>query len=490
MIGSSPLLIRNGRVVTAADDVVADILIEDGQVAQIGMGLAAPGVDELDATGLYVLPGGVDPHTHVRTGDGDLDTCDGFTTGTGSAACGGTTTIVDFCFQHRGQSFGAALDTWHRRLAEEPPLVDVGFHLAITDLESGGGTSALASVIDGGVTTLKLFMAYRDTLMLDDGDIFRVMRWAGENGAMVMIHAENGDLIETLVAGALERGEVEPRSHTLTRPMIAEAEATHRAIELAELARCPLYVVHVTCAGALQHIQRARLQGAAVWGETCPQYLLVGEEDATRVGLPWEEAVRYVYSPPARPLAEQDELWRGLANKTLSVVSTDHNPFRLEQKLSGKHFADIRNGAPGVETRLVLLHEFAVRTGRFNLNRLVELTATNPAKLFGLYPRKGGIAPGADADLVVFDPNLETTIAASTQHTNSDYSLFEGTRVMGAPRHVFLRGQQIVENGQIVAEPGVGKFLSRARMGQQLEARRDREHLRVRQRDPARRAQS
>jgi dihydropyrimidinase len=471
MIASSSLLIRNGRVITASDDVVADILVEDGQVAQIGMDLTAPGADELDATGLYVLPGGVDPHTHVRTGDGDLDTCDGFTTGTASAACGGTTTIVDFCFQPRGQSFAAALDTWHRRLAEEPPLVDVGFHLAVTDLEAGGGTAALASVIDGGVTSLKLFMAYREALMLDDGDIFRVMRCAGENGAIVMLHAENGDLIETLVADALERGEVEPRSHTLTRPMMAEAEATHRAIELAGLAGCPLYVVHVTCAGALQHIQRARLRGGAVWGETCPQYLLVAEEDATRPGLAWEQAARYVYSPPARPAAQQDELWRGLVNKTLSVVSTDHNPFRLEQKLAGQDFAHIPNGAPGVETRLVLLHEFGVRSGRFDLNRLVELTATNPAKLFGLYPRKGTIAPGADADLVVFDPEFETTISASTQQTNADYSLFEGTRVTGAPRHVFLRGRQIVENGQLVGEPGVGQFLARARMGQQLEPR-------------------
>jgi len=463
----SRTLIRGGRVVTASDEVVADVLVDGDRIVQIGHGLAADGADVVDAAGLYVLPGGVDPHTHVQTGDGELDTCDGFTTGTVSAAFGGTTTIVDFCFQQRGQTFEDALATWHERLASAPPVVDVGFHLVVTDLDAGG---PLEPVLDGGVTSLKLFMAYRDALMIDDGEIYRVMRLAADNGALVLVHAESGDLIETLVADALAGGRVEPRHHTLTRPPAAEAEATHRIVELARLAACPLYVVHVSCGDAAAHVGRAREAGLPVWGETCPQYLFVDEETATDPALDWAHAAQFVYSPPPRPRSEQDALWRALATDTLSVVSTDHNPFRLAQKTVATDFGAIPNGVPGVETRLQLLHELGVRRGRFGLSRLVELTATNPAKLFGLYPRKGTIAPGADADIVLFDPAATATISASSQHTNADFTLFEGTSVRGAPHAVYVRGRLVVDDGRLVAEPGTGAFVARARFGQTLHA--------------------
>jgi len=285
-----------------------------------------------------------------------------------------------------------------------------------------------------------------------------------------MVHAENGDVIDTLVAEALARGAVEPRHHVSTRPLTAEAEAVNRVIDLSRLARCPLYVVHVSCAESAAHVKRAQESGARVWGETCPHYLLIDAEQATDAALPWETAVQYVYSPPPRPRSEQDPLWDALAAGTLSVVSTDHNPFRRAQKTAAADFAGIPNGAPGIETRLQLLHEFGVRRGRLSLNELVQLTATSPARLFGLYPQKGTIAPGADADLVLFDPDARTTIRAATQHTNADYSLYEGIEVTGVPRHVLVRGNMVVHDGELVGEPGVGCFLRRARFDERAAA--------------------
>ena len=465
MNGNEPLLIRGGRIVTASDEFDADILVDGGRIALIGESLDAGDAREIDATGLLVLPGCIDPHTHLDAPNAGTVTADDFTTGTAAAVCGGTTAIVDFCFQKHGEPFQEALATWHGKIERAKPHVDVGFHLAVTDLDGGGGTAALQEVVDGGVTTLKLFMAYRGALMLDDESIFRIMRFAAENGALPLVHAEHGDLIEALIADALAAGNTGPRYHVLTRPPAAEIEATHRAIQLARVAGSPLYVVHVSCSGSARQVAAARAEGLPVWGETCPQYLFVDDGWVEEASLADEDAVKYIFSPPPRRKQEQELLWGALARGELSVVSTDHSGFRHEQKLAGSTFAEIPNGAPGIGERLKLIHGLGVREGKIGLSRMVDLLATSPAKLFGLYPRKGTIAVGSDGDIVLFDPEREDVISAAASPSRSDYSLYEGIRVFGAPDTVLLRGRVVVEDGLLVGSPGDGEFLARARFG-------------------------
>jgi dihydropyrimidinase len=467
MSGSELLLIRGGRIVTASDEFDADILVDSGRIALIGESLEGGNAREIDATGLLVLPGCIDPHTHLDAPNAGTVTADDFTTGTAAAVCGGTTTIVDFCFQQHGEPFEESLATWHGKIERTKPHIDVGFHLAITDLEGGGGTAALREVLEGGVTTLKLFMAYRGALMLDDESIFRVMRFAAENGALPLVHAEHGDMIEVLIADALTAGNTGPRYHVLTRPPAAEIEATHRAIQLARVAGSPLYVVHVSCGGSARQVAAARAEGLPVWGETCPQYLFVDDPWCGGDDLAHEDAVKYIFSPPPRSRHGQDDLWGALARDELSVVSTDHSGFRLEQKLAGSTFAEVPNGAPGIGERLKLVHGLGVCEGKIGLSRMVNLLATAPAKLFGLYPRKGTIAVGADADLVLFDPEREDVISAAASPSRSDYSLYEGIRVVGAPETVLLRGRVVVEDGRLVGSPGDGGFVARARFGEQ-----------------------
>jgi dihydropyrimidinase len=345
----------------------------------------------------------------------------------------------------------------------------MGYHMAVTDLRDGGSLEELAELPAQGVTSYKLFMAYKGALMVDDETLFRTMEVAAETGALVMVHAENGDAIDVLVKQALAAGNTAPHFHALTRPPETEGEATNRAIQLARVAGAPLYVVHVSCKEAVDPIARARERGWDVWGETCTQYFFI---DYTYLERPDFEGAKYVYTPPPRPIENQEVLWHAVRSDILSVISTDHCAFSWAgQKTLGKDdFSKIPNGGPGLENRLQMIHEFGVRQGRISLNRMVELLSTNPAKYFGLYPRKGTIAVRSDADLVVFDPEKKVTISASTHHSKCDYNLYEGTEVTGSPEVVLLRGKVLVDGGQLVAEPGVGQFVKRARFGEQLTA--------------------
>jgi dihydropyrimidinase len=458
--------IKGERIITAADDYVGDVYVEGERIALLGEFLGVDADRVIDAAGRYVLPGCVDPHTHLDMPFGGTVTIDDFTSGQTAAAFGGTTCQVDFVIQPPGQSFGDTLDTWHAK-REGKQIIDCGFHMAVTDLREGGSLEELARLPEQGVTSDKLFMAYKGALMVDDETLFRTMEVAAETGALVMVHAENGDAIDVLIKQALAAGNTAPHFHALTRPPELEGEATNRAIQLARVAGAPLYVVHVSCREAVEPIARAREQGWDVWGETCTQYFFV---DYTYLERPDFEGAKYVYTPPPRPQENQEILWHAIRSDILSVVSTDHCAFLWDgRKSMGKDdFSKIPNGAPGLENRLHMIHEFGVRTGRFSLNRMVELLSTNPAKLFGLYPRKGTIAPGSDADIVIFDPEKRHLITVATQHSKSDYNLYEGTEVTGSPETVLLRGNVLVENGDLVAEPGVGQFVERAAFGQEL----------------------
>ena len=462
------VLIKGGRVLTAADDYVGDVYVEDERISLIGESLDVQAEKVVDASGKYVLPGGIDPHTHLDMPFGGTVTIDDVESGQTSAAFGGTTCHVDFIIQPQGHSFAAAFDEWKAK-ANGKQVIDMGYHMAVTDLKEGGTLEELASLPDEGITSYKLFMAYKGALMVDDETLFRTMQVAAETGALVMVHAENGDAIDVLVKEALAAGHTEPKYHALTRPPETEGEATNRAIQLSRVAGSPLYVVHVSCAEAVEPIAIAREKGWNIHGETCTQYFFV---DYSFLERPDFEGAKYVYTPPPRDKANQDVLWNAVRTDVLSVVSTDHCAFLWDgQKTMGRDdFSKIPNGAPGLENRLQMVHEFGVRTGRISLNRMVELLSTNPAKLFGLYPRKGTIAVGSDADIVVFDPERKVTISASTHHSKSDYNLFEGTEVTGVPEVVLLRGNVLVEDGELVASPGIGQFVRRARFGQELKA--------------------
>jgi dihydropyrimidinase len=462
------VLIKGGRVITAADDYVADLFVEDERISLIGESLDIQADRTIDADGKYVLPGGVDPHTHLDMPFGGTVTIDDVESGQTSAAFGGTTTHVDFIIQPPGASFGEALEEW-RAKANGKQVIDMGYHMAVTDLKEGGTLEELATLPDQGITSYKLFMAYKGALMVDDETLFRTMEVAAETGALVMVHAENGDAIDVLVKQALAAGHTEPKYHALTRPPETEGEATNRAIQLSRVAGSPLYVVHVSCAEAVEPIRLAREKGWDVWGETCTQYFFV---DYTFLERPDFEGAKYVYTPPPRDKANQDVLWKAVRTDVLSAISTDHCAFLWDgQKTMGRDdFSKIPNGGPGLENRLQMIHEFGVRAGRIGLNRMVELLSTNPAKLFGLYPRKGTIAVGSDADIVVFDPEKRVTISAATHHSKSDYNLFEGTEVTGTPELVLLRGNVLVDGDELVASPGIGQFVARAKFGQELRA--------------------
>ena len=408
------VLIRNGRVVTAADDYRADIFVEGETVALIGRGLTPPADRIIDAADRLVLPGGVDPHTHMEMPFGGTESSDTFETGTRAAAFGGTTTIVDFAIQSRGTSTLEALDTWHAKAAGKA-AIDYAFHLIVTDLPERR-VPEMRRLADEGVTSYKLFMAYPGVLLADDATIFRAMRKAGEDGTLVCMHAENGVVIDELVKAALAAGHVEPKHHALTRPTRLEAEGAHRALAIAEVARAPVYIVHLSCHDALIELRRAQARGVMAHAETCPQYLLL---DLDAYDEPGFAGAKYVMTPPLREKWNQDELWRGLRSKALDVISTDHCPFCLrEQKELGRgDFSRIPNGGPGVENRMSLIFEHGVNAGRIDVNRFVDLTSTTPARMFGMFPRKGTIAVGSDADIVIFDPEREVTISSCRERS-------------------------------------------------------------------------
>src|SRR5438445_1001165 len=460
------VLIKGGRIVTAADDYVGDVFVDGERISLIGESLDVQADKVIDASGRYVLPGAVDPHTHLDMPFGGTVTIDDFESGQTAAAFGGTTTHVDFCIQGRRQTFAEALEGWHAK-RDGKQLIDCGFHIAVTDLEEGGSLEELASLPEQGVTSYKLFMAYKGVLQVSDETLFKTMEVAAETGALVMVHAENGDAIDVLVKKALAEGHTEPKYHALTRRPETEGEATDRAIQLARVAGSPLYVVHVSCKEAVEPIALAREKGWDVWGETCTQYFFI---DYSHLERPNFEGAKYVYTPPPRAKENQEVLWNAVRTDILQAISTDHCAFRWDtQKSLGKDdFSKIPNGGPGLENRLQMIHQFGVRDGRITLNRMVELLATNPAKLFGLYPRKGTIAVGSDADIVVFDPEKKVTISAKTQHSKTDYNLYEGTEVTGSPEVVLLRGQILVEGDELAADPGIGQFVRRARFGEEL----------------------
>lgn len=453
-------VIQNGRVVTATDDFMGDILIEDERIAAIG----APGSfaalnceNVLEARDKYVFPGAIDVHTHMELPLPTTVASDDFETGTIAAACGGTTTILDFANQQRGKPISQALASWHMK-ADARAVIDYGFHMTITDLENAP-EEAMDEMIDAGITTFKLLMAYPGTFLVDDETIYRVLRRAARLGALVMVHAENGIAIDYIVRETVARGHREPFYHALSRPALLEGEATQRVITLATLAEAPVYIVHVTCAHSLQAIAAARSKGLPVWGETCPQYLYL---DESCLALPDFEGAKYVCSPPLRRPTDNEALWQGLQRRELSVVSTDHAPFHFhgQKELGRDDFTKIPNGLPGVEHRVMLLYK-GVRDGKLTLSHFVELVSTMPAKLFGLFPRKGTIAPGSDADLVIFDPARRITISAANQHQRVDYTPYEGIEVQGVPETVLLRGRTIVSGGEYIGGKGGGQYLER-----------------------------
>ena len=465
------VLIKNGRIITAADDYVADVFIDGERISLIGESLDNTAADTvIDASGKYVLPGCIDPHTHLDMPFGGTVTIDDVESGQTSAAFGGTTCHIDFCIQPHGSSFSDALADWKSK-ANGKQVIDMGYHIAVTDLREGGSLEELASLPDQGITSYKLFMAYKGALMVDDETLFKTMEVAAETGALVMVHAENGDAIDVLVKRALAEGHTEPHWHALTRPPETEGEATNRAIQLARVAGAPLYVVHVSCRESVEPIALAREKGWDVHGETCTQYFFVDYTDLERPNF---EGAKYVYTPPPRDKANQDVLWNAVRTDVLSAISTDHCAFNWNgQKTLGKDdFSKIPNGGPGIENRLQMIHHFGVRKRRISLHRMVELLATNPAKLFGLYPRKGTLAVGSDADVVVFDPEKTVTISAKTHHSKVDYNLFEGTEVQGSPDVVLLRGNILVDGDTLVAKPGIGQFVKRAKFGDELKPAR------------------
>ena len=452
-------LIKNGTVVTAIDQYTGDVLIEDEKITVIGTALDMAADRVIDATAKYVLPGGIDVHTHMDMPFGGTTSADDFETGTVAAAYGGTTSIVDFAIQYRGQTLHHAMETWAKK-AEGRAVIDYGFHMIVTELNDQV-EGEMDALVRQGITSFKLFMAYPGVFMLDDASIFKALLRTGKNGASICMHAENGGVIDVLVQRALAEGKTAPKYHALTRPARAEAEATHRAIALAEIADVPIYIVHLSSAEALEMVTEARDRGLPAFAETCPQYLFLSYENYEEPGF---DGAKYVMSPPLRERATQDALWRGLAFNDLQCISTDHCPFCMtEQKELGRNdFSKIPNGAPGVETRMSLVFDGGVRAGRITLNRFVELTSTSPAKIFGLFPRKGTIAPGSDADIVVFDPNRTMTLSAKTLHMNVDYSPYEGRQVTGATDTVLSRGRAVIEHGAFVGRKGGGSFLKRS----------------------------
>jgi dihydropyrimidinase len=451
-------LIKNGTVVTATDSWQGDVFIEDETIAQLGTSIDRQADQVIDASGRLVIPGGIDVHTHMDLPFGGTVSSDDFETGTIAAAHGGTTTIVDFAVQDHGQSLRKAWETWMSK-AEGKAAIDYGFHMIMREWTQELGRE-MKDMVGEGVTSFKLFMAYPGVFMMDDAGIFSAMQRSGEIGATICMHAENGGVIDVLVKQALARGQTDPKYHAITRPARAEAEATHRAIALAEIAQVPVYIVHLTAAEALQMVTEARDRGVPAYAETCPQYLFL---DYMNYEEPGFAGARYVMSPPLRAKEKQDHLWRGLAGDDLQIVSTDHCPFCIKEKELGVgDFSKIPNGAPGVETRLSLLYDGGVRTGRISLHRWIQICSTAPAKMFGMFPKKGTIAPGSDADIVIWDPDKKLVLSHETLHMRCDYNPYEGRTVVGAPEVVLSRGRVVVDKGTFKGKAGSGRYLRRA----------------------------
>jgi len=462
----SKTLITGGTIVTAADTYEADVLVDGEKIAQIGRGLAAGGAKKIDATGKLVIPGGIDVHTHMELPFGGTFASDDFETGTRAAAFGGTTTIVDFAVQAMGGTLAAARDEWMRK-ADGKAVVDYGLHMIVRDV-SDPILREMDSLVRDGVSSFKLFMAYPGVFMVDDGAIFKALVRTGDNGGLICMHAENGGVIDVLVKKALAEKKTAPKWHALTRPPEAEGEATGRAFRLAEMAGgVPLYIVHLSAAQALDQVRLFRDRGLPAYAETCPQYLFLSFDNYEEPGF---EGAKYVMSPPLREKWHQEELWKGLARNDLQVVSTDHCPFCMKEGFQGQpkqkelgkgDFSKIPNGAPGVETRMALMFDGGVVAGRITASRWIELCSTTPAKIMGMFPRKGTIAVGSDADIVIWDPKATQTLSAKTHHMRVDYNPYEGRKVKGKAVTVLSRGEVIVEKDRFIGKKGRGKFIKR-----------------------------
>lgn len=450
--------IANGTIVTATDTYRADVGIKNGKIVEIAKKIKEPAGEVIDAKGLYVLPGGIDIHTHLDMPFMGSFSSDDFESGTIAAAFGGTTSLVDFAIQGKRMSLKGTLNTWMKK-ARKKAVIDYGFHVAITDLNEKV-MNEIPEMVAMGIPSFKCFLAYKGALMIDDGALYRILQKTKKAGALVMIHAENGDVLDILINDLLAQGKTEPKYHALSRPPEAEAEATGRGIAIAQMAGAPIYIVHLTCKEALAKVKEARDAGFPALAETCPQYLLKSYQNYLEPGF---QGAKYVMSPPLRDKSNWDALWKALAYGDLQVVSTDHCPFNFKgQKDKGKkNFAQIPNGAPGIEHRVMLLFHEGVNKKRIGLNRFVELVSTAPAKLFGLFPQKGTVAVGTDADLVLFDPKAPFKISAKTHHQNVDYTPYEGFKGKGVPKTVFSNGQIIVNDGKFLGKPGNGRFIKR-----------------------------
>jgi dihydropyrimidinase len=459
-------LITGGTIVTATDNYKADVLVEDDKIAMIGKGLKAGGAKTINATGKYVIPGGIDVHTHMELPFGGTFASDDFETGTRAAAFGGTTTIVDFAVQGMGEPLEKARDLWLKK-ARGKAVIDYGLHMIVRDV-SDKVLREMETMVKEGVSSFKLFMAYPGVFMVDDAAIFKALTRSAEIGGLICMHAENGGVIDVLVKRALAKKNTAPKWHALTRPPEAEGEATGRAFRLAEMAGgVPLYIVHLSAANALEQVRLFRDRGLPAYAETCPQYLFLSVDNYDEPGF---DGAKYVMSPPLREKWHQDELWKGLARNDLQVISTDHCPFCMKEGFQGQpkqkelgigDFSKIPNGAPGVETRMYLTYDGGVVQNRITLNRWVEVTSTTPAKLMGMFPKKGTIAVGSDADVVVWDPRATYTISAKTHHMRVDYNPYEGRKVKGKPVVVMSRGEVIVEKDKFLGKKGRGRFIKR-----------------------------
>ncbi|MBA4536316.1 dihydropyrimidinase [Bacillus aquiflavi] len=456
-------IIKNGIIVTATDTYQADLLLENGKILAIGKIFSEQMAEVIDASGCYVFPGGIDPHTHLDMPFGGTVTKDDFESGTIAAAFGGTTTVIDFCITSKGEPLKNAIQTWHHK-AKGKAVIDYGFHLMISEINDSV-LKELPSVINNeGITSFKVFMAYKNVFQADDAMLFHTLVTAKELGALVMVHAENGDVIDYLTKKALNEGNTEPIYHALTRPPEAEGEATGRAAQLTGLANSQLYVVHVSCANAVEKIIEARSNGVDIWGETCPQYLVL---DQTYLEKPNFEGAKYVWSPPLREKSNQNVLWNALKSGQLQTIGSDQCSFDFkgQKELGRSDFSKIPNGGPIIEDRMSILFSEGVQKGRISLNQFVDITSTRIAKLFGLFPKKGTISVGADADIVIFNPNIERVISAKTHHMAVDYNAFEGMKVTGEPISVLSKGHFVIQNKQFVGQAGNGQYLKRAKYG-------------------------
>ena len=453
------IVLNGGTIVTAIDMYQADVRLEGEKIVALGHNIKQSEDQVIKVDGCLIFPGGIDPHTHFDLPIGTFSTSDDFLAGSKAAVLGGTTTILDFATQFKGETLKKGLENWHAK-ADGRCYVDFGFHMAITDWNDQVAQEMADLVHQEGVPSFKLYMAYKNILQVDDSALLQALRQAGECGALVCVHCENGDVVDYLVKEARDQGKNAPYFHALTRPPEAEEEATNRVIKLAHIAHAPLYIVHLTCSGALQAVVEAKLKGLEVYAETCPQYLLLDDSYYRSEGF---SGAKYVISPPLRSVDHQEGLWWGLRTGIIDAVATDHCSFNYkgQKDLGLNDFSKIPSGAPGVETRLGLLYTYGVRTGKLTLNEFVALTSTNAAKLFGLFPRKGTIAPGSDADIVVWDPRVSATITVETLHQQVDYTPYEGFHQLGQAKHVFLRGQHVVKDGQLQVTEPTGNYLAR-----------------------------